>query len=89
MRYFYEEISEPRSLTSGDDFVLEEELGKIPCDLVGQIRASAGCADYYELMKRIDEVALFSPKLAGFLQDLARRFNYEKCIASLNGKPVE
>ena len=81
LRYLYDELPEPKILAGPEPASFEEELEKLPFELVEQIHFSAGSADYYELMKWIDEAGHFSIMLANHLRSLARRFDYEACIA--------
>ena len=89
LRYLYEEPSNPTFSAGMEPAFQAAELEKIPIELVHQLCASAGSADYYELMKWIDKLEPFSSPLAGLLRDLARRYNYETCIEVLERKRIQ
>jgi len=83
VRYLYQESTSSPPRVVLDPSVLESELGKVPHEIIEQIRICAGSADYYELIEQIEKLQAFSPTIASFLRDLSLHYDYEKCIEAV------
>ena len=87
VQYLYAESTSLPSSIVMDKLLLEEEIGKVSAEIIEQILIYAENADYFELMKQIDKLEVFSPMLGAYLRDLSLHFDYELCIKII-GKAV-
>ena len=83
VKLLFRNRDEKAAPTAPSPTMLQSALARVPAGLLDQIRASAGAAEFYELIGQVKTLEQYSPELAVYLREFAVRYDYENCLQIL------